>query len=340
MGIHKPLISYAALTIVDSYAHIHLRGLGFKRYWLPDGTSYWYRPCSIDGKSGYSGNIDSSSSPESSRLLNDEVSYGTEVSDTDGNKSKSELKAKDPILVLHGICPGWGYYLKLISVFSDRAMILYENDAIKWNWITLNVSEPSVVCENVETILETHAISKVSIVSHSWGTFLATWLVKSKPKLVSHLALIEPIAVNVELFDTTYYVLYQQGCSLQDLCINIFIRNDITVSNNLRRHFAWYNCSLHLQDVPDHIGVFVSIAEEDRLVHAGAAEAFVKYEMKMRESGRGGHVGASTKTGRVAAISYKIWEGYSHGMTCDSFEAVNEIKRRIDFSEVDVVSEH
>ena len=33
-------------------------------------------------------------------------------------------------------------------------------------------------------------------------------------------------------------------------------------------------------------------------------------------------------------------ENYCHGMTCDSFEAVREIKRRIDHSEVDIVSEH
>ena len=97
---------------------------------------------------------------------------------------------------------------------------------------------------------------------------------------------------------------------------------------------------MHLKDVPDHIGVFISIAKEDKLVHSGAAEALIKHEMMNREKGREGHVGASTKQGVVAAISYKVWEDYCHGMTCDSFEAVREIKRRIDHSEVDIVSEH
>ena len=313
--VHKPLISYMTLAIVDFYAHIHLGALGFTRYFLPDGTSYWHKPGSVVERHVDDRNDDVSCCPESSYLLKNNF--------------------KKPILLFHGICPGWGYYLKLISTFCDRAMILYENDSIKWNWITLNVPEPTAVCENIETILKIHDIDKISVVSHSWGTFLATWIVKSKPQLVSHITLIEPIAVNVELFETTYYILYQQICTMEDFCVNVFIRNDITISNNLRRHFAWYNCSLHLQDVPDHISVFVSIAKEDRLVHARAAEEFVKYEMRVRNS----RTHMKAKTGAVAAISYIIWDGYSHGMTCDSYEAVHEIKRRMENIEFGIVSD-
>ena len=72
--IHKPVITYAALTIVDFYAHIHLAVLGFKRYWLPDRTSYWYRPSGVGGE-----NAGERDSPESSHLLNDEITdYRTE----------------------------------------------------------------------------------------------------------------------------------------------------------------------------------------------------------------------------------------------------------------------
>ena len=79
----------------------------------------------------------------------------------------------------------------------------------------------------------------MSIVSHSWGTFLAGWIARLKPELVSHLTLIEPIAINVELFETTFSVLYKQGCGLDEVLMYLFVRNDITISNNLRRHFAW-----------------------------------------------------------------------------------------------------
>ena len=85
-------------------------------------------------------------------------------------------------------------------------MILYENDSVKWNWITFEVPEPELVCQNVVDILQRHSIAKVSIISHSWGTFLAGWIARLKPHLVSHLTLVEPIAMNVELFETTFSV--------------------------------------------------------------------------------------------------------------------------------------
>ena len=40
-------------------------------------------------------------------------------------------------------------------------MILYENDAVKWNWITFTVQEPETVCDNIQEIMRKHSVDKV-----------------------------------------------------------------------------------------------------------------------------------------------------------------------------------
>ena len=124
-------------------------------------------------------------------------------------------------------------------------------------------------------------------------------------------------------------MLYKQGCGLDDILMYLFVRNDITVSNNLRRHFAWYNCSLHLEDISPDIGIFVSIAASDSLVHAGVAREFVELERREREG--------TSKVG-TKPISYTVWEGFRHGYTLTSLEAIDFIKKKIEFNESGIKS--
>jgi pimeloyl-ACP methyl ester carboxylesterase len=101
------------------------------------------------------------------------------------------------------------------------------------------VPDPTSVCNSIVQILAAHDISKVSIIAHSWGTFLAGWVVKMRPDIVSHLTLIEPVAMNVVLFETTYAIIYKPPVDISGYLLYYFVRKDISVSNAIHRNFFW-----------------------------------------------------------------------------------------------------
>jgi pimeloyl-ACP methyl ester carboxylesterase len=229
---------------------------------------------------------------------------------------------KTPILMLHGICHGLGYMCDIVEAFQDRLIIYLDINCIRFNWITLDVPDPNSLKEIITQILKQYGIPKVSIISHSWGTFLAGWIIKLMPEVVSQITLIDPISITVELPETTYCILYKYPDSIPNLLLYLFIRNDLTISNNLHRHFAWYNMALKFQEIPDHIPVVVSIAGKDELIDSKTASELTTLAIQAREKSSG------------ASITHLVWDDFIHGMALHNSESVLKIKQSIQNNEV------
>ena len=142
------------------------------------------------------------------------------------------------------------------------------------------------------------------------------------PEVVSQITLIDPISITVELPETTYCILYKYPDSIPNLLLYLFIRNDLTISNNLHRHFAWYNMALKFQEIPDHIPVVVSIAGKDELIDSKTASELTTLAIQAREKSSG------------ASITHLVWDGFIHGMALHKSESVLKIKQSIENNEV------
>jgi pimeloyl-ACP methyl ester carboxylesterase len=233
---------------------------------------------------------------------------------------KHPFSLKPPILFFHGMGPGWSSYAKMISELSkDRSIILVCYDAIVLDQLEFEVPDYKTLVTAVEAILMEHNISSVSLIGHSWGTFLAGWIVKSIPQKVSQLCMIDPIATFVPYPDTIYFVVYKPPSGWKDYLFHYFFRRNITISNALSRNFAWYNMVLRFDEIPESMNVVISLSGKDDLIDVPAAVEMTETFIAKRSNAR---------------LLY--WENYYHGDAKDNKESIDGILEAIQVNETHV----
>lgn len=243
-----------------------------------------------------------------------------------------ERENKDPILLLHGVSTGLGYYGKLITSLMEnhtRSIVIIEYTWVNLGAIPSHTSPapgPLELQSAFKEICKCHNIKSVSIVAHSWGTFLAGWLLRLCPRNISHVTLVDPACLTTVLPENTYNLLYKQPCTFSDYVLVYMVRNDLNLSFTLRRHFAWYNAALELDAVPDSVGVVVAIGAADELMCAAAA-----FELVGIASDRRKEIPPSNE--KVATIRRLIWDSCAHGEIITSDTIISELKIAMDENE-------
>mmetsp|Transcript_19205 Transcript_19205/g.32484 ORF Transcript_19205/g.32484 Transcript_19205/m.32484 type:complete len:668 (-) Transcript_19205:1203-3206(-) len=248
--IHRPLFAYVVVHIIEIITNaLFLRACGFQCLEM-NGLTYWYRQSGKTWLSSRKGRRE--------------------------QQEEEELATSDPMLFLHGITTGWTLYMGLIRALGkNRPMLLVELDAIKIKSMNFRMPTPREFSERVLRILDRHAIRKVSIVGHSFGSITAGWLISRYPSRVSHLTLVDPVAMLLAFPDVAFRFLYRDPTSIMEWMICFCASRELTVAHTLHRHFWWYNNVLWLEDVPEHIGVVVGIAAKDEIIHARAVHEYV-----------------------------------------------------------------
>lgn len=189
---------------------------------------------------------------------------------------------KPPIVLLHGITSGWFNYYNFITALiqdKDRTIILIDYSNIKTCSINVNVLGPMEYTEHFENILNQYDISKVCLIGHSWGTFTAGWIARLAPNRIDSLILVDPIAINFLLPDSTVEIVYKPPKSKMDWLIYYFVRHALNVSYTIHRHFTWWNETLFLQDIKD-LNVLVCIGGKDEILDGPGAREIVNVSVE------------------------------------------------------------
>jgi pimeloyl-ACP methyl ester carboxylesterase len=264
--VHRPLLLYLMANVAEAISYtLFLQGAGFQRFEV-DGMKYWYKEQGSRNCSGNSGTC----------------SDGTE-----------------PMLFMHGISTGWMLYLPLVKALgSGRTMILLDLDAIKIKSLSFDMPTPERYADRVRKILARHDIARASIVGHSFGSITAGWVVRFLPEKVSHITLIDPVALLLGLPNVAYSFLYRKPSTLIEWIIHLTAARELTISYSLRRHFYWYNNNLWLEDVPAHIGIVVGVSSNDEIISGAAVHEYSNncrsQRLQLREQYRSDTVAPST----------------------------------------------
>ena len=227
------------------------------------------------------------------------------------NKASKKL----PSVIIHGICTGINYYVKLIRALSeDRTVIIYNYDAVKMNSMVFQVPTAYDVNKHMNDILLKYKFTKAAFVCHSWGTFVFNWILKLSPNIVEHVSFIDPMSLIIVLPESTYTLVYKPSVSFADKLLYYFVRNDLTISYTLRRHFAWYNMYLDFAEIPVDVGVTIGIAGKDELLSLDAINKLSDYYINKRNTLR-----RSNSNIYVAPMKKLIWDdlGHSEAVTDD-----------------------
>lgn len=238
---HKPLLFYAFIGAIECTSGLlYYRRYGFQRRYY-NGISYWVRP-GIKGK---------------------------------------ERKEGIPVLFFHGICTGWTYYASFVQTVldKDQTVLLIDYKWVQMNWISLQGPDVQTYLKCVHEIVQQYnGETQVTVMGHSYGTFLAGAYARMYPDTVKQLVLIDPIAISLIFPEATYNLLYKPVTSWHDVLLEYFVRGDPSIHHCLNRHFTWYNSCLFLEDVPPSIEVVLFIGEKDAMIPLAPIQELVQID--------------------------------------------------------------
>jgi pimeloyl-ACP methyl ester carboxylesterase len=243
--LHRPLLLYVIIGILNMLAGMLLLVIGFRRHVTQAGLVYWHR--------------DSAKNLNRLPLL---FFHGI---------APGGLTFYLP-MVLAGIGMG------------ERCCFLFENRPISCSMCFRSYSEKETVAGVLEA-LETHidAHTNVSVVGHSFGSCPTTWLLQSPLRQrIKQLVLLDPVTILLSEPDVMNNFLYCRQVhsipnstkletirqSIHRTKIRLLASSELFTEYYLRRNFSWYNSELWLDDIPPGVQVVVCLAENDEIINA------------------------------------------------------------------------
>jgi len=230
-SIHRPLLIYIIVALLKTAAGLLLRLLGYRRIVSSTGLVGWYKA---------------------------------------SKQVQHEGSSFLPLLFFHGIAPGGlVFYLPMIllgiATERDRPIFLFENPSISCT-IDFNVLTEEQTVQGVEEIIDQCLGSErvISVMGHSFGSISIAWLLKSKlASQIQQIALLDPVAILLSEADVMINFLYSGVVNI----IHVAVATELFTEYYLRRHVAWYNSELWLDDLQEHHKMLVCLSEQDEVIN-------------------------------------------------------------------------
>ncbi|CAE6488326.1 unnamed protein product [Rhizoctonia solani] len=251
---HRPVVWYLVVCAVELFSVSTLCHFGFTHYTSPVSI-FPPRPHTLF----------SSTSPSP------QLSYWY--------KPGSKSNPSTPFLFLHGIGIGLFPYLPLLVSYSkthpDTPIIVPELLSIS-NRITRPPLSPSEFLSALESILKHHTITHYNLAAHSYGTGLASILIRSHASQLESATLLDPIPILLHLPSVARNFLYRTPSRANEHEIYYFACTDMGVAHALARHFFWTECVLWKEDL-DRVrgGVAVVLSGDDIIVDSPAVWTYL-----------------------------------------------------------------
>lgn len=277
--LHRPLLIYLIVATIKAFFGLVLTACGFQKMVSKSGVAAWFRPAR--GK-------------DANNLL--------------------------PLVFFHGVAPcGVSLYLPFVfSLIKDgRASFLFENPNISCHFSFHALTELEYV-DGIAEIVNHYVGAKrdLSIVGHSFGSVPLTWMIRSPElkKRVRQMVLLDPVTIMLSEPDVMVSFLYKTGINI----IRMVAGSELFTIYYLRRHFAWYNSELWLDDIPQHTKTIVALSQDDAIVNAEKVREYVEL----------GFCGSSP-------LDLLFWKGASHGKcvyTPSKWRELKEVMQRQEMS--------
>ena len=228
--MHRPFLLYTMFYSIGTVGGMYLRFIGFRRYTTSSGVVYWHRR---------------------------------------GTNADKRL----PLLFFHGIAPaGKTFYIPMVlSALGgrDRCVFFFENPNISNRFGFDGVSEDETVWgvgEAIDRHVDQH--TPVCIGGHSFGSCPMTWLLRSQLRnRIRQYVLLDPVTIALSEPDVMINFLYARLEKPKNSSpIDVMAGSELFTIHYLRRHFAWYNSELWLEDLPDDAQVLICLAECDEII--------------------------------------------------------------------------
>jgi pimeloyl-ACP methyl ester carboxylesterase len=286
-ALYRPLFIYGFVILLKVVAGVFLYTRGFRRYTSKTGLVGWFRP------------------------------------------AQNPTNAFLPTIFFHGIAPaGHAFYLPMVlfglAPERDRPVFLFENPSISCCLDFYPLTEEQTVDGVVEILKRTDCFDKqISLIGHSFGSCPVTWLVMSKKiPTIQQVTLLDPVAIMLSEPDVMVNFLYAEELDK----IRMVASSELFTEYYLRRHFAWYNSELWLEDVVSkkNCNILVCLSEDDEIVNTPK----VSREMKRMKLDKEHNLVVWPKVGHAACVTRpSMWKQIKERMMHQELQVLQKPKQ-------------
>ncbi|KAI8955000.1 hypothetical protein F4801DRAFT_587176 [Xylaria longipes] len=252
---YRSVVWYLVVGIVDLGTHFQLSRRGFRYYAQPKPHSNSVIPLRLQSLFAEKRSV--------SRL-----SYWYRP---------HTAKDKLPLVFLHGIGIGlWPYvpYLSNLNQDFDEdeqiGIIALEYLPVSMRLTDAPLSQTEFLAQ-ITLLLDAHGWDQFAVLGHSFGTVLATYMVKS-PSLgprIQSIVLVDPVCILLHLPDVAYNFTRRKPRRANEYMLWWFASMDPGVAHTLGRHFFWKD----------------SIAWKEDLIHVVEANGGMKSTAQLKKAG-------------------------------------------------------
>lgn len=192
---------------------------------------------------------------------------------------------KSPILFIHGIGIGLYPYVHFLDELNranipqsdddEVGIIVLELMPISFR-ITTQMPSQAELCAQIHSILRKHNWDRFVLVAHSYGTVVASHLLRNANlgSRITATLLVDPVVFLLHLPDVAYNFTHRLPERANEHQLHYFASMDMGVSHTLARHFFWSENILWKEDIQGR-KVTVVLGGQDLIVNADAVGRYL-----------------------------------------------------------------
>ncbi|GAA99822.1 uncharacterized protein L969DRAFT_43942 [Mixia osmundae IAM 14324] len=221
-----------------------------------------------------------------------------------------------PILVLHGLGCGLMQYIELIRYLAskdelkNRPIVIVLQHHISMELFRKAHTRPPTRARfeaGARAMIARHGFEKgLAVLSHSNGTIVHGWLLKSFPDLVKRSCFTDPVTFCLWQPDVPLNFLRATPKTGMDKLMRYFVARELGVAITLSRYFDWSSNITFFEDIPDPTSrhhTLICLAEADSILSSTLIrDYFLERGLKMLDQGGNVHVEKGAKHGEMLTV--------------------------------------
>lgn len=164
-----------------------------------------------------------------------------------------------PVIFIHGIGIGLHTYISFFHEYSktDLGVIALEVMPISSRLTGQMIRKEEMVAE-IRQILRKHGWSKCVVMSQSYGSVVASYLLRDCPDMVASMLFVDPVAFSFHPPQVGWNFLRRMPTTASELQLYYFASTDPDIARALTRSFVWQENSLWREDIDRRCTVVLS----------------------------------------------------------------------------------
>lgn len=185
-----------------------------------------------------------------------------------------------PLIVLHGLGIGLAQYSSLVTfflqspAFAHRPILILLQPNISQSILSPSFLKPFGHHETTSAfrrILSHHHWTHIDVLSHSYGSLVHSWLIKSLGSQVRRSCFVDPVCFQLWVPFVCANFIYKRAVTPIEMLMRYFVAREVGTANTLCRYFDWSSNILwpnEIERLGDGKRTRFYLAEEDAILSA------------------------------------------------------------------------